>query len=68
MNLRLILPLHTFAHQRNDIAILTLHSRVTYSKDVSPICLPAEGLNEQFVSKDAAIIGWGTTKSGISWE
>lgn len=51
---------------RNDIAILTLHSRVTYSKDVSPICLPAEGLNEQFVSKDAAIIGWGTTKSGGS--
>ncbi|XP_057374920.1 trypsin-1-like [Daphnia carinata] len=49
---------------RNDIAILTLESPVTYSKDVSPICLPSVGLNDQFVNKDAAIIGWGTTKSG----
>ncbi|KAI9554581.1 hypothetical protein GHT06_019854 [Daphnia sinensis] len=51
---------------RNDIAILTLQSPVTYSKDISPICLPPVGLSDQFVSKDAAIIGWGTTKSGGS--
>nr|CAH0111230.1 unnamed protein product [Daphnia galeata] len=46
-----------------DIAVLSIDPPVTYSKDISPVCLPpANHHADQFVGKDAAIMGWGTLK------
>nr|CAH0107902.1 unnamed protein product [Daphnia galeata] len=48
-----------------DIAILSIDPPVAYSKDISPICLPpANPAADQFVGKDAAVMGWGTLSSG----
>jgi hypothetical protein len=36
---------------------------VTYSKAISPVCLPpASTAVDQFAGKDAAILGWGILK------
>nr|CAH0107899.1 unnamed protein product [Daphnia galeata] len=48
-----------------DIAILTIEPPITYSKVVSPICLPpASAAVDQFVGKDAAVMGWGRLVEG----
>ena len=46
----------------NDIALLTLASPVSYTKAISPVCLPES--SDSYANKDAAIVGWGTTSEG----
>ncbi|XP_057375476.2 transmembrane protease serine 11D-like [Daphnia carinata] len=47
---------------RNDIAILTMDSPVTFTSSISPVCLPSPGANDTYVNQTAAIIGWGSTQ------
>ncbi|KAI9554652.1 hypothetical protein GHT06_019925 [Daphnia sinensis] len=54
------------ATNNNDVAILTLSSPVPYSATISPVCLPPQGSSDQFVNREAAIIGWGTVEEGGS--
>ena len=55
-----------FWFQLYDIAVLSIDPPITYSKDISPVCLPPANHDaDQFVGKDAAIMGWGTLKFGI---
>ena len=44
---------------------MSIDPPITYSKDISPVCLPPANHDaDQFVGKDAAIMGWGTLKFG----
>jgi hypothetical protein len=45
---------------------LTIEPPIVYSKAISPFCLlpPFNNAADQFVGKDAAIIGWGDLQSG----
>ncbi|XP_046645978.1 chymotrypsinogen A-like isoform X3 [Daphnia pulicaria] len=44
----------------NDVAVLTMDPPINYSAAISPVCLPpASTAADQFVDKNAAIIGWG---------
>ncbi|XP_046645985.1 trypsin alpha-like isoform X2 [Daphnia pulicaria] len=48
-----------------DIAVLTVEPPIVYSAAISPVCLPPfNNATDQFVGKDAAIMGWGTLESG----
>ncbi|XP_023341079.1 chymotrypsin-like protease CTRL-1 [Eurytemora carolleeae] len=49
-----------------DYAILKLcDSPVTFTKEISPVCLPtANSLGTQYENVDAIVSGWGTTSSG----
>ena len=49
----------------NDFSILTLSSPVTFSKIVSPVCLPAS-ISSLYVGSVATVTGWGTLSSGGS--
>lgn len=60
--------LFSFTCQNNDVAILTLSSPVPYDATISPVCLPPQGSSNQYVSREAAIIGWGTVKEGTHSE
>ena len=46
----------------NDIALIELRTRVRYSKNVQPICLPYP--KEDFTGKYALVSGWGHTQFG----
>ena len=48
--------------QRNDIAILTLHSKLKWGPGVGPICLPPAG---NFVGYHATVSGWGHTQPSM---
>jgi hypothetical protein len=38
---------------------------IRYSKPISPVCLPPfNNAADQFVGKDAAILGWGKLEAG----
>ncbi|XP_046459627.1 trypsin-like [Daphnia pulex] len=44
----------------NDVAVLTVDPPIVYSPAISPVCLPPfNNAADQFVGKDAAIMGWG---------
>ena len=45
-----------------DIAIVTLSSPVTFSRNISPVCLPAD-TRENHAGQDAVTTGWGLTES-----
>ncbi|EFX79656.1 hypothetical protein DAPPUDRAFT_225028 [Daphnia pulex] len=47
--------------KQNDVALLTVDPAINYSAAISPVCLPAADSSavDQFVDKDAAIMGWG---------
>ena len=47
----------------NDFSILTLAEEVTFSRKVSPACLPANK-KENYVGEKATVSGWGTLESG----
>lgn len=53
-----------FDHLRfeNDIALIELRSRVKYSDNIQPICLPSQ--DEDFTGKFAMVSGWGRTNFG----
>ncbi|KAJ6656062.1 hypothetical protein lerEdw1_004468 [Lerista edwardsae] len=44
-----------------DIAVVELDSRVTYTKEIQPICLP-EATHEFPAGKDIWVTGWGATQ------
>merc|ERR1712183_57777 len=51
----------------NDFSILTLCEDLTFSHDVSPVCLPTtSGTGSQYENKNAVVSGWGTLSSGGS--
>ncbi|XP_059351329.1 uncharacterized protein LOC130696997 [Daphnia carinata] len=54
------------ATNNNDVAILTLSSPVPYGATISPVCLPPQTASDQYVNREAAIIGWGTVEEGGS--
>jgi hypothetical protein len=46
--------------QHFDVAVLTVEPPIVYSAAISPVCLPpVNNAADQFVGKDAAIMGWG---------
>jgi len=47
-----------------DYSVLTLCESLTFSRDVSPVCLPESGDGAMFEGKDNVVTGWGTTSSG----
>lgn len=49
----------------NDIALLRLRYPVTYSRSISPICLPTkqEFLNNRFTGVSMTVAGWGRTEN-----
>jgi len=47
----------------NDYSILTLSTPVTFSREVSPACLPAS-TSQDYAGQVATVTGWGTTSSG----
>ena len=50
----------------NDVAILVLDTRVTFSRYIRPVCLPASSVaNEDIFGPDTELMitGWGNTKS-----
>ncbi|EFX79661.1 hypothetical protein DAPPUDRAFT_244721 [Daphnia pulex] len=56
---------YNFETSVNDIAVLTMDPPISYSKAISPVCLPDfNTAADQFVDKDAAIIGWGRLNFG----
>ena len=48
-----------------DYSILTLSSPVTFSKQMAPVCLPAD-TSLLYTGQVATVTGWGTTSSGGS--
>lgn len=48
-------------NQHNDIALLRLAQKVTFSEFVAPICLPFESAvrNNDFVNQTLSVAGWG---------
>lgn len=46
-----------------DIAVLTLSSPVTFSRNISPVCLPAD-TQETHAGQEAVTTGWGRTQNG----
>ncbi|CAH0383608.1 unnamed protein product [Bemisia tabaci] len=44
----------------NDVAIITLDSPVTYSRNIRSICLPSG--NKAYAGKTATVIGWGSLR------
>ena len=59
-----------FAHPRepaNDVSILTLANRITFSPTASPVCLPAvpdDLLYPDYTGTVATVTGWGETGTG----
>ena len=45
----------------NDIALLRLTEKVTFSKGVRPACLPEDNSGETYRNRWAVIAGWGNT-------
>ncbi|XP_045033720.1 chymotrypsin B isoform X2 [Daphnia magna] len=64
------IALHKAYHNRNfgfDIGIITMDSPVTYSKDISPVCLaPASGEPDVYAGETASVMGWGDLQSGAN--
>jgi len=55
-------PNYNSRSEDNDFAILTLCDRVTFTKAISPACLPPSESN-QYASNEAVVSGWGTLYS-----
>ena len=58
----IIHPSYSGASLNNDFAIIKLASPVSFSDQVSPICLPSASTNYDNVV--ATVTGWGTLYSG----
>jgi len=53
-------PQYDYPHSRYDIALITLAKSITWSDQVSPVCLP-EG-TALFTGLNATLVGWGYQK------
>ena len=47
---------------QNDIALVRLKKEVVYKEHIIPVCLP--DFKENFVGKNAAVVGWGRSQHG----
>merc|ERR1712128_59037 len=56
-------PLYDSNNMRNDFSILTLKEPVTFTKAISPACLPSTA-TQMFAGQVATVSGWGTLSSG----
>merc|ERR1711892_390945 len=56
-------PLYDTSNMRNDFSILTLKESVTFTKAISPACLPSTA-TQMFAGQVATVSGWGTLSSG----
>merc|ERR1711892_727428 len=56
-------PLYNTNTMRNDFSILTLKEPVTFTKAISPACLPSTA-TQMFAGQVATVSGWGTLSSG----
>ena len=60
-------PSYTTSHDSldYDFSILTLSSSITFSRQMAPVCLPADS-SALYTGKVSTVTGWGTTSSGGS--
>jgi len=56
-------PQYDTSNLRNDFSILTLKEPVTFTKAISPICLPSD-TSKDYAGQVATVSGWGTLSSG----
>lgn len=47
---------------KSDIALMKFDNPVTYSREISPICLPTHGNNLAKYGKTGVVTGWGETQ------
>ena len=54
-------PLYNISNGQNDLAILTLAQKATFSTKVAPICLPwsCGGHSDDYAGQVATVTGWG---------
>ena len=54
--------------KKYDIAILRMDEPVTFTKKISPVCLPAptDSDDEYADDYDSVVIGWGRTSWGLN--
>jgi hypothetical protein len=45
-----------------DIAMMKLQDPVDYTNDISPICLPPNGINLATIGTKGYVTGWGDTQ------
>jgi len=50
----------------NDVSLLKVRSQITYSRTISPVCLPFNYANDEFQDQTVSASGWGTTSQGGS--
>ena len=51
----------------NDIGLIKLPQKVSYSENIRPICLPIkESQNEDISGRFMVAAGWGKTNDGMS--
>jgi len=55
-------PLYNSNTMKNDFSILTLKEPVTFTREISPACLPSD-TTQQYAGQVATVSGWGTLKS-----
>ena len=49
----------------NDIALLKLRDPVTFTKEISPVCLPKQGDNPATAGRIGMVTGWGKTSGTL---
>ncbi|XP_063975608.1 venom serine protease-like isoform X2 [Diachasmimorpha longicaudata] len=57
-------PRYNADNQNNDIAILTTATRITFSLQVGPACLPFQHRFDSFSGNYVEILGWGSVEFG----
>ena len=55
-------PLYNSNTMKNDFSILTLKEPVTFTREISPACLPSD-TNQLYAGQVATVSGWGTLQS-----
>ncbi|GAB6025703.1 Serine protease [Chamberlinius hualienensis] len=57
----IINPSYNSRTNHQDVAILRLKSKVAFTSDISPICLPSD-TSRNYAGQNAIVIGWGATR------
>jgi len=55
-------PQYNDSNMRNDFSILTLKEPVTFTREISPACLPSDR-SKNYAGQVATVSGWGTLQS-----
>ena len=59
----IIHPSYRITESYNDIAIIKLKNKVTFSKHIKPVCMPADD-ETNYEGNHAKVIGWGAREFG----